>query len=123
LFARQRTKKAPCQLAFSDIDVDLVEAFLADLEQRRGICARSRNLRLSAIRSFFRYAAYYEPAHVARIQQILVIPAKRHDRWWVFSADRKWKPSLQLRICAHGAVGGIMHCYSSLSKPACVYPN
>lgn len=80
LFARQRTKKAPCQLAFSDIDVDLVEAFLADLEQRRGICARSRNLRLSAIRSFFRYAAYYEPAHVARIQQILVIPAKRHDR-------------------------------------------
>jgi site-specific recombinase XerD len=79
-FARQRTKKAPCDLAFSDIDVDLIEAFLADLEQRRGICARSRNLRLSTIRSFFRYAAYYEPAHVARIQQILVIPAKRHDR-------------------------------------------
>jgi site-specific recombinase XerD len=37
-------------------------------------------LRLSAIRSFFRYAAYYEPTHVARIQQILVIPAKRYDR-------------------------------------------
>lgn len=79
-FARQRTKKAPCELAFSDIDVDLVEAFLGDLERSRGLCARSRNLRLSALRSFFRYAAYYEPTHVARIQQILVIPAKRHDR-------------------------------------------
>jgi site-specific recombinase XerD len=50
------------------------------MEKGRGICARSRNLRLSALRSFFRYAAYYEPSHVARIQQILVIPAKRHDR-------------------------------------------
>ncbi len=79
-FAHERKKKAPCELTFSDIDVDLIEAFLADLENGRGICARSRNLRLSAIRSFFRYAAYYEPAHVARIQQILVIPAKRHDR-------------------------------------------
>jgi site-specific recombinase XerD len=79
-FARQRTNKAPCELAFSDVDVDLVEAFLSDLEKGRGLCARSRNLRLSALRSFFRYAAYYEPTHVARIQQILVIPAKRHDR-------------------------------------------
>ena len=70
-FARQRTKKTPCELAFSDIDVDLVEAFLSDMEKGRGICA---------LRSFFRYAAYYEPSHVARIQQILVIPAKRHDR-------------------------------------------
>ena len=79
-FARRRTKKAPGELAFSDVDVDLVEAFLGDLENGRGICARSRNLRLSAIRSFFRYAAYYEPSHIARIQKILVIPARRHDR-------------------------------------------
>jgi site-specific recombinase XerD len=79
-FARQRIKKAPSELAFSDIDVDLIEAFLSDLEKGRGICARSRNLRLSALRSFFRYAAYHEPAHVARFQQILAIPAKRHDR-------------------------------------------
>jgi integrase/recombinase XerD len=38
-FARQRTKKAPCGLAFSDVDVDLVEAFLGDLEKGRGLCA------------------------------------------------------------------------------------
>ena len=79
-FAHRRLKKCPCDLSFSDIDVTLVEAFLDDLESSRGISARSRNLRLSAIRSFFRYVAYLEPAHAARIQQILAIPAKRHDR-------------------------------------------
>jgi site-specific recombinase XerD len=79
-FARKQTNKAPSDLAFSDIGVELVEAFLTDLEKRRGISARSRNLRLSALRSFFRYALYYEPMHAGRIQQILVIPAKRHDR-------------------------------------------
>lgn len=79
-FAHQRLHKSPSALAFSDIDTPLVEAFLDDLEQRRGISARSRNLRLSAMRSFFHYAAYYEPAHAARLQQILAIPAKRHDQ-------------------------------------------
>lgn len=79
-FARRRTHKAPSDLAFSDISVDLIETFLTDLEKSRGISARSRNLRLSALRSFFRYALYYEPMHAGRIQQILAIPAKRHDR-------------------------------------------
>lgn len=74
-FARRRTHKAPSDLAFSDISVDLIETFLTDLEKSRGISARSRNLRLSALRSFFRYALYYEPMHAGRIQQILAIPA------------------------------------------------
>lgn len=80
LFMRTRTGKSPSNLAFSDIDVDLIEAFLTDLEKRRSISARSRNLRLSALRSFFRFALYYEPEHAGRIQQILAVPAKRHDR-------------------------------------------
>jgi len=79
-FARLQLDKAPSDLSFSDMDVTLVESFLDDLEQRRGISARSRNLRLTALRSFFRYAAYYVPEHAGRIQQILAIPAKRHDR-------------------------------------------
>lgn len=80
LFMRTRTGKSPSNLAFSDIDVDSIEAFLTDLETRRSISARSRNLRLSALRSFFRFAFYYEPEHAGRIQQILAVPAKRHDR-------------------------------------------
>lgn len=79
-FAQQRLHKAPNDLTFSDMDASLVETFLNDLEQSRGISARSRNLRLTALRAFFRYAAYFEPAHAGQIQQILAIPAKRHDR-------------------------------------------
>jgi integrase/recombinase XerD len=79
-FARERLHIHPADLAFSDLDVTLVEAFLDDLQQRRGSTARSRNLRLSALRSFFRYAAYFTPEHAGRIQQILAIPAKRQDR-------------------------------------------
>jgi len=79
-FARQQLGKAPSDLTFSDMDITLIEAFLDDLEQRRGSSARSRNLRLTALRSFFRYAAYFETEHVGRIQQILSIPAKRYDR-------------------------------------------
>ena len=79
-YLRRRTQKSPSDLTFEDISVDLVESFLTDLEKSRGISARSRNLRLSALRSFFRYALYYEPMHAGRIQQILAIPAKRYDR-------------------------------------------
>lgn len=79
-FASERVGRPPADLAFSDLEVALVEAFLDDLEQRRGSTARSRNLRLSALRSFFHYAAYFVPEHAGRIQQILAIPAKRQER-------------------------------------------
>ena len=79
-FLQKRLHRAPSNLALSEIDAALIDAFLDDLEKTRGVAARSRNLRLSAIRSFFRYVAYYEPAHAEQIQQILAIPSKRHDR-------------------------------------------
>src|SRR6516225_6513083 len=52
-FAQTRLRKAPSQLALDDLDASLVGAFLEDLEKRRRNGARSRNLRLTAIRSFF----------------------------------------------------------------------
>jgi len=52
-FAQQRLHKPPSQLAFAEIDAPLIAAFLDELEKRRNITARSRNLRLTAIRSFF----------------------------------------------------------------------
>src|SRR3954465_13763002 len=61
-FAQKRLHKAPARLAFEEIDAPMIAAFLDDLEKSRGIAVRSRNLRLTAIRSFFHYAAYEEPS-------------------------------------------------------------
>ncbi len=79
-FAQQRLHKSPACLAFEEIDAPMIAAFLDDLEKSRGITARSRNLRLTAIRSFFHYAAYEEPSHASQIQRVLAIPGKRHTR-------------------------------------------
>ena len=80
LFTQQRLRKPPARLALTDIDAPLIVAFLAELEQCRGIAPRSRNLRLTAIRSFFQYAACEAPAQSAQIQRVLAIPGKRHTR-------------------------------------------
>ena len=55
-------------------------AFLDELEKQRGLTVRSRNLRLTAIHSFFRYAAFELPTHAAQIQRVLAIPSKRFAR-------------------------------------------
>ena len=79
-FAQKQLHKPPSSLALSDINAPLIGAFLDDLEASRGVSVRSRNLRLTAIRSFFRYAAYQEPTHSGLIQQVLAIPSKRYNR-------------------------------------------
>jgi site-specific recombinase XerD len=79
-FAQARLGRPPTQLAFEQIDAPLIAGFLNDLESTRGITARSRNLRLTAIRSFFRYAAFEAPAHAAQIQRVLAIPSQRFVR-------------------------------------------
>lgn len=76
-FATARTGKAPSSLAWQDIDAPLISAYLDDLEDRRGITARSRNLRLTAIRSLFKYAAFELPEHAEQIQRVLAIPCER----------------------------------------------
>jgi site-specific recombinase XerD len=79
-FVQKRLHRSPARLAFEEIDAPMIAAFLDDLEKSRGITACSRNLRLTAIRSFFQYAAYEEPSHAAQIQRVLAIPGKRHTR-------------------------------------------
>ena len=80
VFTQQRLRKPPSRLALTDIDAPLIVAFLAEMEQSRGIAPRSRNLRLTAIRSFFQYAAFEAPAQSAQIQRVLAIPGKRYTR-------------------------------------------
>jgi len=79
-FAQKKLRKQPSALALDDLDAPFISAFLADLETKRGVSVRTRNLRLTAIRSFFRFAAYEEPDHSALIQRVLAIPNKRHDK-------------------------------------------
>ena len=79
-FADKRLHKPPSALSLQEIDAPLVMAFLEDLEATRGITARTRNLRLTAVHSFFRFASYEAPEYSAQIERVLAIPAKKFDR-------------------------------------------
>jgi len=79
-FAQQRLQKAPSDLAMADLDTPFLGDFLDYLEQRRGNSARSRNVRLAAIHSFFRYVELHEPQYLALAQRVLAMPSKRYSR-------------------------------------------
>ncbi len=79
-YAQQRLRKAPSALILSDLDTPLLGAFLDHLEQERDNSARSRNVRLAAIHSFFRYVAFHAPEHSALTQRVLAMPSKRYLR-------------------------------------------
>jgi integrase/recombinase XerD len=72
-----RTHKTPCSLTLEDLDARAILDFLDHVETNRGNTASSRNVRLSAIRSFFHYCAYQAPGSMAAIQKVLSIPTKR----------------------------------------------
>jgi integrase/recombinase XerD len=71
-FAHKRLGKAPSDLDLQDLDAPLIGAFLEHLEKDRHNSVRTRNARLAAIHSLFRYAALREPDHAALIQRVLV---------------------------------------------------
>jgi site-specific recombinase XerD len=79
-FVQERLRKTPSTLTLEDLDAPFIGAFLHHLEEERGNSPRSRNVRLAAIHSFFRYVAVNEPAHSALVQRVLAIPAKRYER-------------------------------------------
>lgn len=62
LFASKRWGKSPSRLSLEELDRDVVLAFLDHLEQERQNSIRTRNVRLSAVRSFFQHVAYCDPA-------------------------------------------------------------
>jgi len=80
VFASDRLERAPSRMRIEDIDAALLGAFLDHLECERANTPKTRNTRLAALRSFFRFVAYAEPACSLQCQRILVIPNKRHER-------------------------------------------
>lgn len=79
-YAGARHSKVPAKLTVEDIDADLVADFLVHGETTRGNTARSRNTRLAAVRSFFRYVAMTDPVWLLHCQRILAMPNKRYVR-------------------------------------------
>jgi len=79
-FAQRRTGKQPCKLEIDDLDAPLIQAFLDHLERDRGNSPRTRNARLAAIHSMFRFAALRHPEHAELIGRVLAVPTKRFDR-------------------------------------------
>src|SRR5207302_1953359 len=79
-FAKERLGKMPSQLRIEDLDAPFIGLFLDHLEGTRKNSARTRNVRLGAIHSFFRYVASEEPAHALDCQRVLAVPNKRHEQ-------------------------------------------
>jgi site-specific recombinase XerD len=79
-FASRTTGTAPSSLDLTQLDTELVTAFLIHLETQRANTIATRNARLAAIRSLFRYAALHAPEHADNISRVLAIPPKQCDR-------------------------------------------
>lgn len=86
-FAAERLDKEVSALEVDDLDAHLIGSFLDHLETERGNGVRTRNARLAAIRSLFRYAALRHPEHAAVIERVLAIPPKRFERRLVSFLD------------------------------------
>ena len=87
-FAWQQTGTQPAALSIGDLDASLIGAFLQHLEEGRGNSVTTRNARLAAIHSLFRYAAFHAPEHAAHNQRELAIPVKRASRTIVCNLTR-----------------------------------
>lgn len=79
-YVEQQAGRAPATLTLDDLDAPMVLAFLDHLETERGNSPRTRNLRLTAIRSFWCYASVRDPMSLPIAQRVLAIPDKRFDR-------------------------------------------
>ena len=110
-YASDQLGLAPTELKFEDLDADLVGRFLGFVETVRGNSVRSRNTRLSAIRSFFKYVATREPQLVHHCHQILAIPSKKYERTTVTYLNQpKWQRWWRRPIPAHGSDGATGLC-------------
>ena len=76
-FAQDRLHRAPATFKLSDLDADFIAAFLDHLESARGNSVPTRNTRLAAIHSFFKFVALEEPSVAHTCQKVLALPTKR----------------------------------------------
>jgi site-specific recombinase XerD len=77
-FAQKKLRKLPTTVTLEDLDAPFIGRFLDQLETSRGNTPRSRNIRLAAIHSFFKYVTLEDPSRSALAQRVLAIPCKRY---------------------------------------------
>jgi len=80
VFASKRVHRPPSRMRVEDFDVALIAGFLDYTEKERANTSTTRNTRLAAVRSFFRFVAFTEPSCSLQCQRVLAIPTKRHER-------------------------------------------
>jgi integrase/recombinase XerD len=126
-YINRTTGAPPSKLEITDLDAATIGAFLQHLEQERGNTARTRNIRLAAIHSFFHYCALRHPEHAALIQRVLAIPRKRAEKRTVtFLTPVETQALLDApnrRTDQHGPAGATTRCCSPPSRPGCETPN
>ena len=79
-YTHQHTGKPPSALDWEDLNEELISGFLEHLKTARGNAPKTRNLRLTAIRSLFTFASLRHPEHAHTIARVLAIPPKRHQQ-------------------------------------------
>jgi site-specific recombinase XerD len=104
-FAAARLKCQPSQLSLTQINADLVMAFLEYIESKRGNSPRTRNARLAAIKSFFRYLEYRLPTSIDQSRQIHAIPMKKTDQTLVDYLTREELQALLQAPDSHTPAG------------------
>src|SRR5258707_226099 len=126
-FARQQRGKEPCELDFTDLDAPAVGAFLTHLQTTRRNGITTRNARLTAIHSLFRYASLHVPEHAELISRVLAIPGKRHDHPTVCFLTREEISALLAApdppTPRPGPAAAITPCSWSASRQACGSPS
>ena len=80
MFAAKRLKVSPSALTLEQLDAGLISAFLEYLEDKRKNAPVTRNVRLAAIKSFFRFLEYRQPAALEHVRRVLAIPFKKTDQ-------------------------------------------
>ena len=123
-FAATTRRRAPSSLDLADLDAALIASFLRHLETDRGNSVRTRNARLAALRSFYRFAQLRCPEHAALIARVLAIPQNEASA----SSSRSWKTRRPTRSWPHptvqpGPAGVTAPSCSWPSRPACGSPN
>jgi integrase/recombinase XerD len=123
-FAAARLRTKPSALSLEQINSEVVSAFLEDLEDRRQNAPETRNVRLAAIKSFFRFLEHRHPAALEQLRRVLAIPFKKTSTLWsLISSERRSKLCWMRLIRRRAMVSGIERCCIWRFAPAYVYPS